>query len=103
MAKKIKKKAPVQEPIVELEDVSQDQAFECELDTDTREIVFVNHYRREWGDGFDADVEHGMTIDETKQFIVALLGMIDELEKPQIVVAPIQSKEEEEADTTDIT
>lgn len=82
MAKKIKKRPISSEPIdPNLEEVTEDRAFEVELDDELNEIVFVHHYRRMWDDGFDADVEHGLNIEEAKALTGVMFSMIGMLEK----------------------
>jgi hypothetical protein len=80
MAKKIKRN-PTEYVDPNLEEVDEDRAFEVELDDETNEIVFVHHYRRKWGDGFDADVEHGMNIEEAGQLVAVMLSMIQEIQE----------------------
>ena len=78
MAKKIKKKAmpaPTNDP--RLEAVGEDRAFEIEFDEETNEVVFVHHYRQQWGDGFDADVEHGLNLQENNDLICTLLQLLE--------------------------
>lgn len=81
MAKKIKRK-PISEEVTDpmLEEVGEERAFEIELDEEDREIVFVHHYRRKWGDEFDADVEHGLNIEEAGQVVGVMLQMIQEIQ-----------------------
>lgn len=82
MAKKIKKRPVSPEPVdPNLEDVGEERAFEVELDDEANEVVFVNHYRQKWGDGFDADVEHGLTLEEAKGLMGVLYSMIEVLER----------------------
>jgi hypothetical protein len=82
MAKKIKQRpisaAPV-DPM--LEEVGEERAFEVELDEETNEILFVHHYRRKWGDDFDADVEHGLNMDEARALIGIMLQLITMVEQ----------------------
>ena len=85
MAKKIKRKptgAAYIDP--ELEEVGEERAFEIELDENTKEILFVHHYRRIWGDEFDADVEHGLNMEEAMEVVNALLNMIEVVKKNTI-------------------
>lgn len=80
MAKKIKRSktgAPAVDP--NLEEVDEERAFEIELDEDNNEILFVHHYRRMWGDGFDSDIEHVFTVEEASQMVVVLMKMIDDI------------------------
>jgi hypothetical protein len=82
MAKKIKQR-PVSAPPVDpmLEAVGEERAFEIELDDETNEILFVHHYRRQWGDDFDADVEHGLNLDEARALIGIMLQLITVIEQ----------------------
>jgi hypothetical protein len=82
MAKKIKR-SKVEGVYVDpnLEDVGEERAFEIELDEETEEILFVHHYRQKWGDGFDSDIEHGFSIEEANQIVVAMLDLIEEVQK----------------------
>jgi hypothetical protein len=86
MAKKIKRK-PTGIPYVdpELEEVGEDRAFEIELDEETKEILFVHHYRRIWGDEFDADVEHGLNMEEAMEVVNVMINMMDEIKKSTVV------------------
>lgn len=79
MAKKVKRRPDTSNAVVdpELEEVGEERAFEVELDEETNEIVFVHHYRRKWDDEFDADVEHGLNIEEAGQLIGLMLNMIE--------------------------
>lgn len=82
MSKKIKRKptgAPYVDP--ELEEVGEERAFEIELDEDTKEILFVHHYRRQWGDEFDADVEHGLNMEEAMEVVNVMINMMDAMKK----------------------
>lgn len=86
MAKKIKKRPVSPEPVdPNLENVGEDRAFEVEIDEgeegEPGEIVFVHHYRRKWGDDFDADVEHGLNLDEARALMGVLFSMINVLEQ----------------------
>lgn len=82
MAKKIKKRPVSSEPVdPNLEEVGEERAFEIELDEEANEVVFVNHYRRKWDDGFDADVEHGLNLEEAKELMGVLFSMIETLER----------------------
>lgn len=77
MAKKLKKRPVSAEPMdPNLEQVDEDRAFEIELDEESNEVVMVHHYRRMWGDGFNADVEHGLNIEEARSLVSILLDMI---------------------------
>lgn len=80
MAKKVKRElVPTNDP--NLENVEEDRSFEIEYDEETNEVVFVHHYRRHWGDGFDADTEHGLDIDETNRLIYILMEMLEAQKK----------------------
>jgi hypothetical protein len=74
---KIKKKqlTPTVDP--KLEPVDEERSFEVEFDEETNEVVFVMHYRRHWGDEMDADVEHGLTLEENNHLIVTLLEYLE--------------------------
>lgn len=79
MGKKIKRNktsAPMVDPM--LEDVGEERAAEIEYDEETNEAIFVFHYRRIWGDEFDADIEHGYTMEETNQIVTVLMSIIEE-------------------------
>lgn len=79
MAKKIKRSKTAAEYVdPNLEDVGEERAAEIEYDEDTRETLFVFHYRRKWGDDFDSDIEHGYTMEETRELIVVLMNIVDE-------------------------
>lgn len=78
MAKKIKKKSNV-----EVENIGKERAFEVEYDEETNEIVFVHHYRVDWGDGFDSDVEHCMNLEELKSFLGVILNVMNEMENKE--------------------
>lgn len=82
MAKKIKRRPDNNGPGVDsmLEEVGEERAFEIELDEETNEIVFVHHYRRKWDDEFDADVEHGLNIEEAGQLVGVMLQMIQAIQ-----------------------
>lgn len=93
MAKKIKKRPVSAEPVdPNLEDVGEERAFEVEIDEELGEIIFVNHYRRKWEDGFDADVEHGLNIDEAKALMGVLFSMINVLERNAMMKAQLEQK-----------
>mgnify|MGYP001618019004 CR=1 FL=1 len=89
MAKKIKRKPSSGEYVdPNLEVVDEDRAFEIELDEELNEIVLVHHYRRKWGDEFDADVEHGLNMDEARALVgalVTLMEVIDQKMKAELV------------------
>jgi hypothetical protein len=86
MAKKIKRK-PTGVPFIdpELEEVGEERAFEIELDEETNEIVFVHHYRRIWGDEMDADVEHGLNMEEAMEVVNVMIVMMDSVKKKLLV------------------
>ncbi len=94
MSKKIKKRPSVSETPVDpnLEAVGEERAFEVELDEEVNEIVIVNHYRRAWGDEFDADVEHGLNVEEAKQLMGVLFSMIEALERKAMLLATLEPK-----------
>lgn len=60
-----------------LEQVEEDRAFDIEYDEEDNEAVLVNHYRRKWDDGFDADVEHRLNIEEAKALVAVLNELIE--------------------------
>jgi len=79
MGKKIKRSktsAPEVDP--KLEEVGEERAAEIEYDEETDETIFVFHYRRIWGDEFDADVEHGYTMAETRELVTVLTDILEE-------------------------
>lgn len=81
MAKKIKRSKTGGEYVdPNLEEVDEDRAFEIELDEESNEILFVHHYRRKWGDGFDSDIEHGFTVEEAGQVVSVMLQMIEDIQ-----------------------
>jgi hypothetical protein len=85
MAKKIKRskiEGVYKDP--NLEEVGEERAFEIELDDETNEVIFVNHYRQKWGDGFDADIEHGFNIVEAEQIVIVIMQMIKYLKEKNI-------------------
>jgi len=95
MSKKIKRKptgAPYIDP--ELEEVGEERAFEIELDEETKEILFVHHYRRKWGDEMDSDVEHGLNMEEAMEVVNVMINMIDVI-KQNIVVDKVLPLTEE--------
>jgi hypothetical protein len=80
--KKIKRSktgVPAVDPM--LEEVGEERAAEIEYDEETDEAIFVFHYRRKWGDDMDADVEHGYTMQETKEIVTVLMEIIEESKK----------------------
>ena len=82
MSKKLKKRPVSAEPVdPNLEDVDEDRAFAIELDEELNEVVMVHHYRRKWGDGFDADVEHGLNIEEARTLVSILLDLITAMDQ----------------------
>lgn len=82
MAKKIKKRPNMGVVPVDpdLEEVDEDRAFEIEMDDELNEILFVHHYRRKWGDEFDADIEHGFNMDESRAVIGVMLQIMQVIE-----------------------
>ena len=76
MGKKLKKMA---KQIVDpnLEEVDEEHAFEIEYDEETNEVLLVHHYRRQWGDGFDADVEHAYDIEQNTELISELMEILE--------------------------
>jgi hypothetical protein len=102
--KKIKKKMilPTNDP--KLDDVDEDRQKEIFYDEDTNEVVIIHHYRRQWGDGFDADIDELLNIEENNEFIVVLLSFLERqkqylsrmkesMEKNLPVVSTIELKE----------
>jgi len=87
MAKKIKRRENQGASYVDprLEEVDEDRAFEMELDEETEEAIFVHHYRRKWGDEFDADIEHVFNMEETNKIVVVLLNMMETIKKKHLV------------------
>lgn len=85
MAKKIKRNPEMDDlakrHAAQLEDVGEERAFEIELDEETQEVIFVYHYRRKFGDDFDADIEHGMVLEEVFELTNTLIQMMEELKK----------------------
>lgn len=86
MGKKLKKQAK-QTIDPNLEEVSEEHAFEVEYDEETNEVVMVHHYRRHWGDGFDADIEHGLDIEENAQLMNMLTEILEQQKKKVIDLA----------------
>lgn len=80
--KQVKQLKQIDDP--KLEQVDEEHAFEIEYDEETNEAVLVHHYRRQWGDGFDADVEHGWSIDDTQAVILELTEIL-ELQKKKLL------------------
>lgn len=82
MAKKIKKRAnsvlEVQDP--ELEEVDENRQFEIEEDEETNEVIFVHHYRRRFGDNFEADVEHAMNYEEAGEMVGIVTQIMDRIQ-----------------------
>lgn len=95
MAKKIKKRPSTSETPIDpnLEDVEEERAFEVELDYEANEVVFVNHYRQKWGDGFDADVEHGLNLEEAKGLMGVLFSMVEVLERKALAESGVEKVE----------
>lgn len=92
MGKKIKRskvEGAYQDP--NLEPVGEDRAFEIEMDEETNEVIFVHHYRIKWGDGFDADIEHGFGVEEANDIVVAMLDIIEEIRKKALTKLPEKS------------
>lgn len=93
MSKKIKRNKrsnvgqQVEDPNLEqdLEEVDEERAFEIEEDEETNEIVFVHHYRRKWGDDFDADVEHVMGPEEAMNMIGMVVQILDSIRARQLL------------------
>jgi len=87
MAKKIKKRTnTANEPVNPfLEEVEDDRAFEVELDEETNEIIFVHHYRRKWGDEFEADTEHALNMDEAGELIGVMISMMEAVKRKVLV------------------
>ena len=85
--KKIKKRAKVSDEYVdpELEAVTDDRGFEVELDEDTNEIIFVHHYRRKWGDEFEADTEHALNMDEAGELIGVMVSMMEHVKSKLLI------------------
>jgi hypothetical protein len=80
MAKKIKKKRQETEPVfseLELDIVGVEDSFEVDFDDKTNEIIFVNHYRKEWGDGFDADMEQALNMEDAAELIQTMLIYVE--------------------------
>ena len=80
MAKKIKRSktgAPAVDP--NLDEVDEDRAMEFDIDEESKEIIILHHYRRKWGDEFDADVDHIYTVEEAGSLISVLLNLIEEV------------------------
>ena len=92
MAKKMKKQiviAPTHDP--NLEEVTEDRAMEIEYDEETNEAVIVHHYRRQWGDGFDADVEHGFSIEENSDLIGTLMSILNAQKQHALVLVATET------------
>jgi hypothetical protein len=87
MAKKIKKRAKTGSEFIDplLEEVEADRAFEVELDEETNEIIFVHHYRRKWGDEFEADIEHGLNMEEASELVGIMIMMIEAVKMKLLV------------------
>ena len=88
MAKKLKKMA---KQIIDpnLEEVDEEHAFEIEYDEETNEVLLVHHYRRQWGDGFDADVEHAYDIEQNTGLITELMEILEK-QKQKVINFAIQ-------------
>jgi hypothetical protein len=80
MGQKKIKRSKTSQPTVDpqLEEVGEERAAEIEYDDETDETIFVFHYRRKWGDDFDSDVEHGYTMEETRELVGVLMGILEE-------------------------
>lgn len=91
MSKK-KKKPEFPAPTIDpnLEKVDEDRAFEIEYDEETNEAIIVNHYRRQWGDGFDADVEHGLNVEENNALITTLMEILEMQKKKAMANVGVQ-------------
>ena len=95
MAKKIKKRPISQEPVdPNLEAVEEERAFEVEFDEDDNEIIFVHHYRRKWGDGFDADVEHGLNMEEAAELIGVMTNIMEMVKKKLLIEKVMNTPQE---------
>ena len=83
MTKKVKKLA---KQIIDpnLEEVDEEHSFEIEYDEETNEVLLVHHYRRQWGDGFDADVEHAYDIEQNTHLISDLMEILEQQKKKVI-------------------
>lgn len=79
MGKKIKQQKQIIDP--QLEDVGEERAFETEFDEETNEVVIIHHYRRQWGDEFDADIEQLLNIEENTELISILMEYLGEQKK----------------------
>ena len=77
MGKKLKK---IAKQIIDpnLEEVDEEHSFEIEYDEETNEVLLVHHYRRQWGDGFDADVEHAYDIEQNTGLINELMEVLEQ-------------------------
>lgn len=96
MTKKIKKRSSSSGEYVDpnLEDVDEDRAFEVELDEESNEIIFVHHYRRKWGDEFEADVEHALNMEEAGELVIVMLNLMDQVKKKILVEKVLPLAEE---------
>lgn len=80
--KKIKKqRSKISEEVEDpnLDDVGEERGFEIEEDEETNEVVFVMHYRRKWGDSFDADTEHAMNYEEAGNMIGQVVSIMESI------------------------
>lgn len=59
--------------------VEEPRGIEIVFDEENYEVVFVCHYRRKWGDEFDADIDHGYTLEATNRMILVLMEMVERL------------------------
>ena len=82
MGKKLKKSTPIIDPNLEV--IEEEHAFEIYYDDETNEAILVHHYRREWGDGFDSDVEHGYGIERNTSLINSLMEILEQQKKAVI-------------------
>lgn len=78
--KKIKHKMKMEtEPIdPNLDEVDEDRKLEIDYDEETNETLIICHYRRRWGDGFDADIDHALNPAETNQVILLLMSILEQ-------------------------
>lgn len=84
--KKIKRKAVAPTVDPNLDEVDEDRQKEIFYDEETNDVVITHHYRRQWGDDFDADVDELLNIQENNELIVVLLGLLQkQREHPSFV------------------
>lgn len=67
-----------------LEEVGDNRGIGMFVNPDTKEVIFACHYRRKWGDQFDADIDHVYSLDEIKQMTITLLGFIEILSTVEV-------------------